>query len=89
MQNTITLEYKGETIVSKPFTFGIACIIDDGQYKGDGLATSTGKAMIKMFEGTIITDKVIDSMEIDFKSLKTARDEVLDLYLKAINSIKN
>lgn len=89
MQNTITLKYNGQEVISKPFTFGIACIIDDGQYDGGGIATGTGKALIKMFEGTVITEEVIEGLKVPLNELKEARSKVLRIYLDSLEELKN
>lgn len=88
MQKTIVLEYNGQKIVSQPFTFKHACIIDDERYKSGGLATGARNALIKMFEGTVLTDEIIDS-EIDIKELKKATGKIIDMYLGIDEEVKN
>ena len=89
MQRTIVLEYKDKEIVSQPFTFKHACLIDDARYRNEGLATGARNALVRMFEGTIITEEAIDNFEIDHKALKKAVDKVLDMYLGIDEEIKN
>ncbi len=88
MQKTIVLEYNGQKIVSQPFTFKHACIIDDARYNGDGIATGARNALIKMYEGTILTEEVIDN-EIDIKELKKATGRIIDMYLGIDEEVKN
>lgn len=88
MQKTIVLEYNGQKIVSQPFTFKHACLVDDARFRGEGLATGAREALIKMFEGTILTEEIIDN-EIDIKELKKAINKVLDMYLGIDEEVKN
>lgn len=87
-QKTIVLEYKGQKIVSQPFTFRHACIVDDERIRTGSLATGTGNALRKMFEGTIITDEAIDN-EISIKELRNATSKILDWYLGIDEEVKN
>ena len=89
MQKTIVLEYSGQKIVSQPFSFKHACIIDDARYRGEGIATGARNALIKMFEGTIITEKVIESDEIDIKVLREAVTKIIDWFLGIDEEVKN
>lgn len=88
MQRTIVLEYNGTPIVSQPFTFKHACLIDDERYKNGGLATSARIALVRMFEGTTLTEEIIDN-NIDLKVLKKATNKILDMYLGIDEEIKN
>ncbi len=91
-QKTIVLEYNGQKIVSQPFTFKHACIIDDERYNRGGLGTGARLALQKMFEGTAITDEIIDQMEEikgGLKELKKATGKILDWYLDIDKEIKN
>ncbi len=88
MQKTIVLEYKDKEIVSQPFTFKHACIVDDERYRGGGLATGSRNALVKMFEGTSITEEIIDN-DIDRKVLKKAINKILDMYLEVDEEVKN
>lgn len=88
MQKTIVLEYNGQKIVSQPFTFKHACIIDDARYKGEGLATGARNALIKMFEGTILTEEIIDN-EIDIKVLRECIGKIIDWFLGIDEEVKN
>ncbi len=96
-QRTIVLEYNGQKIVSQPFKFQHACIIDDEMYKSrqkdfeltDGLMNLWALAAIqKMFEGTILTDEIIET-EINHKELKAECRKVLDWYFGINEEIKN
>jgi hypothetical protein len=88
MQRTIVIEYNGKEIVSQPFTFKHACIIDDERYKNGGLASGARNALVKMFEGTILTEERIDT-EIDIKVSKKATGKIIDMYLGIDDEIKN
>lgn len=89
MQRTIVLEYKGREIVSQPFTFKHACLVDDARYRNEGLATGARNALVRMFEGTTITEEAIDAFEIEHKALKKAIDKIIDMYLGIDEEIKN
>lgn len=90
MQRTIVIEYNGKEIVSQPFTFKHACVIDDARYKNEGLATGARNALVKMFEGTTLTEEIIDDIsKIDLKVLKKANNKILDMYLGIDEEIKN
>ncbi len=89
MQKTIVLEYKGQKIVSQPFTFKHACIVDDERYRTGGLGTGAGNALRKMFEGTVITDEVIDNGEIEMKELRKATSKIIDWFLGIDEELKN
>ena len=88
MQKTIVLEYSGQKIVSQPFSFKHACLVDDARFRGEGLATGAREALIKMFEGTILTEEIIDK-EINIKELKKAINKILDMYLGIDEEVKN
>lgn len=96
-QRTIVLEYNGQKIVSQPFKFQHACLIDDEMYKSrqrnleltDGLMNQWALVAIqKMFEGTILTDEIIE-IEINHKELKANCKKVLDWYFGMDEEIKN
>lgn len=88
MQRTIVLEYKGQKVISQPFTFKHACIIDDERYRGGGLATGARLALHAMFEGTVLTEDVID-IEVNIKLLRNATKKILDMFLGIDEEIKN
>jgi hypothetical protein len=88
MQRTIVIEYKDKSIVSQPFTFKHACLVDDERYKSGGLATGARNALVRMFEGTILTEEIIDT-EINIQVLKKAINKILDMYLGIDEEIKN
>lgn len=87
MQKTIVLEYNGQKVVSQPFTFKHACIIDDEKYRSGGLATGARLALQKMFEGTELTDEIIDNLPI--KEIRKANDKILDWFMGIGEEIKN
>lgn len=96
-QRTLVLEYEGKKIVSQSFTFKHACIVDDERDKAmkNGVEISQGLlnqwallAIQKMFEGTELTDEIIES-EINIKALREACDKVLDWYFGVDEEVKN
>jgi hypothetical protein len=93
MQKTIVLKYNGQEIVSKPFTALHCRIIDDTLYKDkNAYEIAAGKALSKMFEGTVITDEIINDLEhFTYKKLKTFQNKIIDWYIEALNDeeIKN
>jgi hypothetical protein len=89
MQKTIVIEYNGQKIISQPFTFKHACIIDDARYNNAGIATGARNALLKMFEGTVLTDEAIDNLEIDIKILKQATNKIIDWFLGIDDEVKN
>jgi len=92
MQRTIVIEYKEKEIVSQPFTFKHACIVDDEKFqrKGNSLPLASGarKALISMFEGTTLTEEIIDS-EIDHSILRKAVNKIINMYLGIDEELKN
>lgn len=95
MQKTIVLEYNGEKIVSQPFTFKHACIMDDLRYKCKDKDISVPQyrefaheALKKMFEGTIITDAVLDT-EINFVEMRKICDKLLNWFFGIDEEVKN
>jgi hypothetical protein len=88
MQRTIVLEYNGQKIVSQPFTFRHACIMDDTRFKGEGLSSGARNALISMFEGSILTEEIIDN-QIKIKELRKATDQIIDMFLGIDEEVKN
>ncbi len=88
MQKTIVLEHNGNQVVSQPFKFIHACLIDDERYKGGGLATGARNALVKMFEGTVITEEIIEE-EIEIKVLRNANDKIINMFLGIDEEVKN
>lgn len=88
MQRTIVIEHEGKKIVSRPFTFEHACMIDDQRYKNGGLATGARNALIRMFEGTTLTEEIIDN-DIEFKELRKITSKILDMFLGVDVELKN
>lgn len=109
IQKTIVLTYNGNKVVSKPFTFGIAVLIDDEQKRYfrrasreikeeeisendiiDALPENeiNLKALKKMFEGTIITDEIIEN-EIDYAELRNALKKIQEMYYQIDEEVKN
>ena len=66
MQEVLKINYDGEDIVSKPFDFEAMCLINDVQYKNPqaGQLRMCKNAVSYMFEGTKVTDNVLNSLSI-------------------------
>jgi hypothetical protein len=88
MQKTIVLTHKEKEVVSQPFTFKHACIIDDQRYRDGGLSSGARNALVKMFEGTVITEEIIDN-DIDIKVLRAATNRIIDMFLCVDDEVKN
>jgi hypothetical protein len=120
IQKTIVLTYEGKKIVSKPFNFGIATMIDDEQHRyfrharremdeinediidDDGKNSKKDKeiiealpdtqifykALVKMFEGTELTEEILDN-EISHKELRGAIKKIQDMYYEVDEEVKN
>ncbi len=61
-QQVLTVEYGGETIVSKPFDFETMCLIDDTE---GGMLRKGSEAVSYLFEGTRITDAVLKTLPVE------------------------
>ncbi len=78
-QQVLTIEYGGETIVSKPFDFETMCLMDDA---GGGMLRRGREAVSYLFEGTKATDTVLKSLpteeqtELSMKVCKWFRQEM-------------
>jgi hypothetical protein len=97
MQRTIVLDYNGQKVVSKPFSFKHACIIDDKRYEAgkegnkptdSDLNIWAFSALQKMYEGTIVTDDILDN-EINIKEVRNACNKLLDWYFGIDEETKN
>ena len=66
MQHTLTYEKDGKKYTSKPFDFEAMCIINDSHTKNDdsGYLRHCSGAVDYLFEGTDVTQDVIDKMDI-------------------------
>jgi hypothetical protein len=99
MQRTIILDYNGQKVVSNPFRFKHACIVDDERYKfklkeGDKSPTDgeynrwAFNALQSMFEGTILTDEILET-EINIKEVRNACIKILNWYFGINDEVKN
>lgn len=88
VQKTITLEYQGKTVVSQPFLLRHAIVMDDARLDGRGTASGALDALKAMFEGTEITDDVIDK-SLELEAVHTAVLRVLEIYTDELYSAKN
>ena len=66
MQHTLTYEKDGKTYISKPFDFEAMCIINDSHMQNEncGFFRHCRDAVDYLFEGTDVTQDVIDNMDI-------------------------
>ncbi len=66
MQHTLTYETDGKKYTSKPFDFEAMCIINDAHTKNEdgGFFRHCRDAVDYLFEGTDVTQDMIDSMDI-------------------------
>lgn len=70
-QQVLSVEHDGNTIVSKPFDFEAACLVDDS--RSEGVLRRGAKAVSYLFEGTAVTDKVIASLSIQKRIALSAK----------------
>ena len=66
MQHTLTYEQDGKTYISKPFDFEAMCLINDShmQNENSGYMRHCRNAVDYLFEGTDVTQDVIDKMDV-------------------------
>lgn len=88
IQKTLTVRLNGKTIVSKPFDFEAACLVDDMRYNGSGGLVGRmhlGKnAVSHMFEGTELTASEIEKL--NFAERKRLCEEAADMYFDSLKS---
>lgn len=93
VQNVLSVDMDGEIIVSNPFDFEAACLVDDMRYSvGDpiGLMHLGKKAVNYMFIGTKLTDDKIESLSISER--RRLCEEAASMYFSSLvteNSPKN
>ncbi|AEY65424.1 hypothetical protein [Clostridium sp. BNL1100] len=95
MQRTIVLDYNGQKIVSQPFTFKHACIMDDQRHKAGDKELNMNdyklwafESLKKMFEGTILTDEILET-EIKIKEISNACTKILNWFFSIDEETKN
>lgn len=93
IQNVLTVEHKGKTIVSRPFDYEAFCLVDDMRYSkyaaGDivGGAHLGKKALNYMFEGTELTDEAIEAL--DFATRRKLCEDVANMYFASLKTTEN
>ncbi len=67
-QKTIKIKLGDNMVVSKPFDFEALCLINDKHGSGSaGLVVLGSAALAYMFEGTEVTQSVLDALPMDEK----------------------
>ena len=105
IQKTIVLTYGNEKIVSKPFTFGIAVLIDDEQKRYFRKASNEGLERDEIIEslpdnaiylkalkkmfGGTIITDDVIENEIDYTELRKAIKRIQNMYYQIDDEIKN
>ncbi len=87
IQKTLTVQFGGETIVSNPFDFEAACLVDDMRYDSDGkigLMHLGRKAVNHMFKGTKLTDEDIEKLP--YGERKRLCEEAAAMYLESMKT---
>ena len=89
IQKTLTVQYGGETIVSNPFDFEAACLVDDMRYNGIGKGLMgrmhLGKNAVNyMFKGTKLTDEEIEKRP--YGERKRLCHEAADMYFESMKT---
>lgn len=86
IQKTLSYDLSGKTVVSKPFDFEAACLVDNRRFTGSGMVgyMSLGKDAVNyMFEGTEVTDEVIEAMPM--KERKALCEQAAKMYFDALS----
>ncbi len=87
MQTTLTFTKDGKKYVSKPFDFKTACIINDKHSQNMcaelpdrmGVLSMCYEAVTEMFNGTEVTQDIMDSLSIKTKSSLCCK--LFDIYI--------
>ncbi len=86
IQKTLSYKLSGKTVVSKPFDFEAACLVDNRRFTGSGIIgyMSLGKDAVNyMFDGTEVTEEVIEAMPI--KERKELCEQAAMMYFDALS----
>lgn len=87
IQNTLSIKLDGETIVSRPFDFEAACLVDDMRYSSTGMIGPMHlgkKAVNHMFKGTKLTDELIETLP--YTERKRLCEEAAGMYFESMRS---
>lgn len=84
-QKTLTLKVGEKNIASNPFDFEAMCLVNDEQFKGRGSIACGRSAIPYMFQGTAVTDAVLDTLSIEVITKMSL--EVWGFYLDALASV--
>lgn len=90
IQNVLSTELNGKVIISKPFDFETACLVDDMRYSTGnpiGYMHLGKKAVSYMFRGTELTDEVIETL--DYLERKRLCEEAAKMYFAALSKNKS
>ena len=83
-QKTVKIKLGDNIIVSKPFDFEALCLINDVHGKGSSGMINLGYAALSyMFEGTEVTQSVLDALPMDIKAAVCTK--IADFYIDTIN----
>ena len=82
-QKTVKIKLGNNTVVSKPFDFEALCLINDVHGRGNTGMVSLGRAALShMFEGTEVTESVIESLPIAEKTAICVK--IAEFYMETI-----
>ena len=85
VQQTLSYKLGNETIISKPFDFEAFCLVDDMRYSSSKALGPTHMGMLAvsyMFEGTRVTEKVLEAMP--FTERAELCRQVSNMYLETL-----
>ncbi|MGN0181021.1 MAG: hypothetical protein ACI4DP_01175 [Candidatus Ornithomonoglobus sp.] len=84
MQNTLTAQHNGKTVVSKEFDFEAMCLIDDHLGTNEGVLHATKDAVSYMFRETVLTEDAIEKLP--FKERRRLCHEAWKIYLDTVKN---
>lgn len=84
-QKTVKIKLGDNIIVSKPFDFEALCLINDVHSREqNGLVNLGYAALAYMFEGTEVTQSVLDALPMDIKAAICTK--IAEFYIETINA---
>ena len=84
-QKTVKIKLGDNIVVSKPFDFEAMCLINDVHGKGaSGMINLGYPALAHMFEGTEVTQSVLDALPMDIKAAICTK--IAEFYIETINA---
>lgn len=89
LQNTLSVELSGETIVSQPFDFEAFCLVDDMRYGDPPLSPMHigVKAVTYMFRETKLTENEIEKLP--FAERRRLCIEASNMFFNALSDSKS